>query len=53
MAGDSPALQDQAGDTKVDLLASYYLARMTTIGAGTSELNRNIVARRVLRLPDR
>jgi len=36
---------------KVDLLAPFYMARLITIGGGSNEIQRNIVAKYVLRLP--
>jgi len=35
----------------VDVLAPYYMSRLVTIGGGSNEIQRNIIARRVLNLP--
>ena len=35
----------------IDLLGVYYLARPTTIGGGSSEVQRNILSKQVLELP--
>ncbi len=39
------------GDGTVDVLAPFYKARPTTIYGGSNEIQRNILARQVLRLP--
>ncbi len=39
------------GDGSIDVLAPFYKARPTTIYGGSNEIQRNILARQVLRLP--
>lgn len=41
-----------AGNESIDLIASFYNARPTTIYGGSNEIQRNILAKAVLRLPD-
>lgn len=42
----------QAGNETVDVLASFYNARPATIYGGSNEIQRNILAKAVLGLPD-
>jgi alkylation response protein AidB-like acyl-CoA dehydrogenase len=46
LSGDVPI-----GDDSVNLLAPFYKARVPTIYGGSSEIQRNILARQVLQLP--
>ena len=39
------------GDDEVDVLSAFYMARPGTIYGGSNEIQRNIVAKRVLNLP--
>lgn len=39
------------GEATIDLLAPFYMARITTIGGGTNEVQRNLVAGCLLKLP--
>lgn len=45
-AGDIELEGDQ-----IDLMAPYYMARLITIGGGSNEIQRNIMAKHVLSLP--
>lgn len=37
----------------IDLLSPFYTARWVTIGAGSSEIQRNVIAKNVLALPSK
>ena len=41
----------QVGNVNVDVLASFYKARPTTIYGGSNEIQRNILSKAVLGLP--
>jgi alkylation response protein AidB-like acyl-CoA dehydrogenase len=42
-----------AGGAEINVLAAYYKARPATIYGGSSEIQRNIIAKDVLNLPGR
>jgi len=49
-AGGTEGMIDFGGEP-IDVLTPFYIARPTTIGAGTSEIQRGIMAKFVLNLP--
>ena len=51
-AGDlGLTVQEENSDGGVDALTRFLVARSLTIGAGTNEIHRNVVAKQVLKLP--
>ena len=50
-AGDLGLVPWESGSGRVNALTPFLVARSRTIGAGTSEIQRNIVAKQVLNLP--
>lgn len=51
LAGESAAIIGGDGESGVDPLGHYYSARPAPIYAGSNEIQRNIIAKHVLRLP--
>lgn len=45
--------QNRSDNIEIDVLSAFYSARAATIYGGTSEIQRNIVARSVLFMPDK
>ena len=50
--GTIPGVQDVDGEA-MDLLSPFFTARWVTIGAGSSEIQRNVIAKNVLALPSK
>lgn len=40
-----------SGDEPIELMTPYFMSRLATIGGGSSEILRNLIAKRVLNLP--